>query len=83
MIGSSVPTVLCRRLCDSRLAALRPTHRSFQLEVRFVNLRFLYGRLSCSTILAVPMDESYRSGNAQAIGNTLETRFRAGRRLPC
>ena len=40
MIGDSVPTSVCCRLCDSRLAALRPTHRSIQLEVRFLNSLF-------------------------------------------
>ena len=38
MIGNRVPTYVCRRLRDSLLAALRPTHLSFQLEVRFLNL---------------------------------------------
>ena len=42
MIGNRVPTSVCRRLRDSLLAALWPTHRSIQLEVRF-----LHSLLSC------------------------------------
>ena len=38
MIGNSIPTSVCRRLRDSQLAALRPTHLSIQLEVRFLKL---------------------------------------------
>ena len=40
MIGNSVPTFSAYRVCSSQLAALRPTHQSFQLEVRFLNSLF-------------------------------------------
>ena len=48
MIGNRVPTSVCRRLRDSLLAALRPTHRSIQLKVRFLHVRLscLAGQMS-------------------------------------
>ena len=53
MIGNIVPTSECRRLRDNLLVALRPTHRSFQLEVRLVNLGFSDSRAVHSTLIAV------------------------------
>ena len=55
MIGNIVPTSVGRRLRDSLLAALWPTHRSIQLEVRFLHVR-----LSCLAGLM-----SNRSSNPQ------------------
>ena len=65
MIGNSVPTFDCHRLRDSRLAALRPTHRHFQLEVRFMNLGFSDSIQTGSTGLAVRTVEWNRFGTFQ------------------
>ena len=62
MIGNSIPTSVCRRLRDSQLAALRPTHLSIQLEVRFLNLLLscTAGKMSNRTSNLTPASDLLR-----------------------
>ena len=69
MIGIRVPTSVCRRLRDSVLAALRPTHLSIQLEVRFLNLLLscTAGKMSNRTSNLTPASDLLRGTESPEI----------------
>ena len=65
VIGNSVPDGFMPSLARQPTGGLRPTHRYFQLEVRFLNLGFSDSRQTGSTGLAVRTVEWNRFGTFQ------------------